>query len=52
MIIMTKIEEDFILKRINDAFEKDVWHTVTPEYMKKLKKKREEKQKMKMVVIQ
>ena len=44
---MTEQEEEYLLERINSAFTQK-WHKVTPEFMKTLKKEREEYQKSRL----
>ena len=43
---MNTKDEEYLLERINSAFTQK-WYKVTPEFMKELKKKREEYQKQK-----
>ena len=33
-------QEDYTLMKINEALEKNVWHDITPEYLKDLRKRR------------
>ena len=40
---MTKEEEDYLLKSINEALSKNVWHDVTPELLAEAKKRSKEK---------
>lgn len=41
------MNEDYTLIKINEAIEANVWHTVTPEYLKDLNKRWEQRQKEK-----
>ena len=45
---MNTKDEEYLLERINSAFTQK-WYKVTPEFMKELKKEREEYQKQKKV---
>lgn len=41
-------KEDYTLMKINEALEKNVWHVVTPEYLRDLDRRWEIRQKEKM----